>query len=395
METRYKGIVIGSDQLKNSLKRSLITLVDVNTNCRSYSEVYRNIKQETPDMIFVELQDDNKDACFNFIKNVKKKYRSIMIFLIGRDKDPDILLKGFRSGISDFIEFSLVHNEDNLLSLLKESIAKVKNDVEEKGQLISVFSIKGGQGVTTIATNLADHIYALTEDNVVLLDLNIYMSDLSVFLNSICEYSPFDFIKDLPRMDEELLFSSLSRHKRGFYFISVPEEKVELEDLSSEDVDAMLKVLKNYMDYIIVDLPHDFSEKTISVIDNSDILLVLVQQSVPIIKSVERILLLFQEMGIKDKVRIVLNRYIEGDDISHEDISRILGHEVVYKIRNDYKAIISAINSGNVLNAIFPDKKVNEDIKNIAVDITNMFPVKGRQEKKLKNIVTKFFIKRR
>ncbi len=389
MGAKYRAIVIGSEQLKDNLKKNLITLVDINENYNSYSEAYKGLKQKRPDMVFVELED-NKDACFDFIRYVKKRYGSTMIFLIGQNKDPDILLKGLRSGISDFIEFSSING--NLLSILKESIARFKN-IEEKGEIISVFSIKGGQGVTTIATNLADHIYTLTEDNVVLLDLNFYMSDLSVFLNSMCEYSPFDLIKDLPRMDEELLFSSLTRHKRGFYFLSVPEEKVDLQDLSPEDVDDMLKVLKNYMDYIIVDLPHDFSERTISVIDKSDILLVLVQQSVPIIKSVEKLIFLFEEMGIKDKVRIVLNRYVESDEISHKDISSVLGQEIIYKIRNDYKTIISAINSGNLLNAIFPDKRVNKDIKNIAIDITNMFPVK--KQKNIKDIITKFFIKRK
>jgi len=391
MGAKYKGIVIGSNQLKDSLKKNLITLVDIITNYRSYSEAYKGVKQNIPDMIFVELQDNNKDACFDFIKNVKKRYSSIMVFLIGKHKDPDILLKGFRSGISDFIESSLIQDNKKLLSFLKESIARLKN-IEEKGQLISVFSIKGGQGVTTIATNLADHIYTLTEDRVVLLDLNFYMSDLSIFLDSVCEYSPFDLIKDLPRMDEELLFSSLTRHKRGFYFISVPEEKVDLEDLSSQDVDAILKVLKNYMDYIVVDLPHDLSERTISVIDNSDILLILVQQSIPVIKSVEKNLFLFQEMGVKDKVRIVLNRYVEGNEISYKDISRILGHEIIYKVRNDYKTIISAINSGNVLDAIYPDKKVNKDIRNIAIDITNMFP--ANEERDIKDMIVKFLRRR-
>jgi len=391
MGAKYSAIVIGSEQLKDNLKKNLITLVDIKENYNSYSEAYKGLKQKRPDMVFVELED-NKEACFDFIRYVKKRYGSTMIFLIGQNKDPDILLKGLRAGISDFIELSSISNNRNLLSLLKESIARVKN-IEEKGEIISIFSIRGGQGVTTIATNLADHIYNLTEDNVVLLDLNFYMSDLSVFLNSTCEYSPLDLIKDLPRMDEELLFSSLTRHKRGFYFLSVPEEKVDLQNFTPKDIDNMLKVLKNYMDYIIVDLPHDFSEMTISVIDNSEILLVLVQQSVPIIKSVEKLLFLFEEMGIKDKVRLVLNRYVESDEISHKDISSVLGQEVIYKVRNDYKTISSAINSGNVLNALFPDTKVNKDIKNIAIDITNMFPVK--EQKNIKDIITKFFVKRK
>jgi len=391
MEKKYKGIVIGSDEVKDRLKKNLVSLVDINTNCRSYSDAYKAVKQETTDMIFVELPND-KHACFDFIRNVRKRYRSIMIFLIAKDRDADILLKGFRSGISDFIESSLLYKRDNLLSFLKDSLTRLKN-IERKGQLISVFSIKGGQGVTTIAANLADHIYTLTGDNVVLLDLNVYMSDLSIFLDAACDYSPFDLIKDLPRMDEDLLLSSLTRHKRGFYFVSVPEEKVELEELRSKDVDAMLKVLKNYMDYIVVDLPHDFSETTISVIDNTDILLLVLQQSVPVIKSVQRVLLLLQEMGVNGKVRIVLNRYVESEGFSYKDITRILGHDISYLIRNDYKTVIGAINSGNVVNAIYPDRKVNKDIRRIAIDITGMPPVE--EGGRLKAIMCKFFVKRR
>ena len=61
-------------------------------------------------------------------------------------------------------------------------------------------------------------------------------------------------------------------------------EKIgDARDVQGGDVPCMLAVFKRYMHYTDVDLPHDLSEKTLSAIDSVDILLLVAQQSLPVL----------------------------------------------------------------------------------------------------------------
>ena len=75
-------------------------------------------------------------------------------------------------------------------------------------------------GVTTVALNLAGHLFDLTRDKVLLLDLNLFMGDVASYLNMEPAYTPYDLMRDVDRMDENLMFSSVTRHTSGFYVMA-------------------------------------------------------------------------------------------------------------------------------------------------------------------------------
>lgn len=367
---KIKGVIIASDQrVHRSLAGILKPVVEVAGKSSDYAEAYRAIKQTQPHAVFIEAESG--DVMWpEFVAKLRRQMPGIMLFLVG-DKDPDLILKGMRSGINDILPYPSSENKE-LLSIVRDAVKRFSKE-EGKGEILGVFSLKGGQGITSIATNLADHIHRLTGDKTLLLDLNLYMSDVAMFVNLAPEYTVFDMVNDLDRMDEDLLFSSLARHKRGFYLLCGSEKIGDAEDIEGADIARMLGVFKRYMDYTVIDLPHDLSETTLSAIESVDMLLLVAQQSLPVLRSLQRTLELFDEIRFgREKVRIVLNRYLGGSDIRAYDVSRILDFPVSYKITNDYRAICNAINNGKTLDMAKRNTKINMDMGAVAASVTRI-----------------------
>ena len=58
----------------------------------------------------------------------------------------------------------------------------------------------------------------------------------------------------------------------------------------------------------------------------------------------------FEGLGYSpDRVRIVINRYLKGEDVSLKGVEKVLGFRVFWSIPNDYKSFIRSIQSGEPL----------------------------------------------
>jgi pilus assembly protein CpaE len=80
---------------------------------------------------------------------------------------------------------------------------------------MSFFSAKGGSGSTTVATNLAIHLHQLTGKKVLLVDLDLELGEIALFLGVQPRFNLVDLVRNFHRMDEELLASYIEQHERA------------------------------------------------------------------------------------------------------------------------------------------------------------------------------------
>lgn len=388
MAEKVKGVMVGCNNgIRDGLIAELSNLVGFTERFDDCSTAYVSIKDLQPETVFIDV-DIDKEGGLSLAGRLKKTMPGMVVFLVSGEKDPDVILKGLRIGVADFLLFPGKEKE------LRKSVQKVLGRSEtggRSGETTAVFSMKGGQGVTSIAVNLADHIHALTKDRVVLFDMNLFMGDVSVFLELAATYTPFDMLKDIERMDENLLFSSLPLHTRGFHILASPDEVSDADRVNGEDITRILKTLGRYLDHIVIDLPHDFTEKSLAAIEAADTLLVLVQQSMPVIRSTQIALKFFEELGYdENKVKIVLNRELKKNELTTDDISYVLNRPVFASIDNDFATLADAINKGKTLASAKPDSAVNSDMETLAYLLTGIKQKPKITHKGIREIVSRF-----
>ena len=71
----------------------------------------------------------------------------------------------------------------------------------------------------------------------------------------------------------------------------------DAEQVGPDDIAAMAGVVKRHFDYIIVDCPHEFSGRSLKACALSDKILLVAQQTIPAVKSVQQVIAFFQGHG--------------------------------------------------------------------------------------------------
>ena len=380
MKDRPRGILVSADpDLYRDLSRRLTAMADIKDRIDDCTLAYTTAKEKEPHLVFLDMSGPRKDLV-NLGKRLKKNLPAARIFCIDTQKDPDLILQGFRLGFSDFFHYPF--NGTDVEDLVHRAIDP--RGAGAGAEVTSVFSLKGGMGVTTLALNLADQIQALTGDRVLLLDLNLFLGDICAYLNIKSAYTPFDFIHDMDRMDKDLLFSSLYQHSKGFYILTTPEEISDSESLSPDQLMDMLSVLRLHFDHIIIDCPHDLSSRTLKVCSASDRVLVLAQQNIPSAKSVQSVVDFFKDLDFaRDRLKIVINRYLKTGDMTDDDLEQIFSRKIFFKIENNYPLFTRAANKGLTLDEAAAGSRLNAGIRQLAEKVAGIRAPKPARWKRL------------
>ncbi|MGI6655710.1 MAG: AAA family ATPase [Desulfobulbus sp.] len=335
----------------------------------SLQELARTLQNRTPSLLFLHPTSETADQDLEFADYVRRAHPDIDIYLILDRRDPEIILRALRLGIRDCI----LPGEGEPTPFL-QAIRRTRSAPDTGGGfLYACHSLKGGQGVTTIAANLADQIRRVTGGQVLLADLNLCMGDLRSLLSITGACTPFDLIRDLGRMDENLLFSSLFHHENGFYVLPSPAEIGDAEVVSREQITALLALLKRHFTHIVIDLPHDLSERTLAALENADRILLPIEPGLIALKNAQKHVQFFRELGNdEEKIALILNRHSKRDTLQPEDMERVLGLPLFATIANDWTAFEQAADRGTLLADVHPKRRVTRDLHELALRLTGM-----------------------
>ena len=116
------------------------------------------------------------------------------------------------------------------------------------------------------------------------------------------------------------------------------------------------------------------------------------QQSTPVIKSVQNGLKFFEELGYDEtRVKILLNRHMGKSELTKDDISYVLNWPVFACIQNDFTAISEAINKGKTLDVVNSNTVISRDMETIAGLLTGIKPKQRAPHGKLFHMVRQAF----
>lgn len=332
-----------------------------------------------PHAVLIHLTGEHEDG-ISLARQLRRTDPELAILGFGREKDPDLILSGMRAGISDFL--ALESDDAQLSAAIFRSLERIFGD-HGSGDLIAVYSLKGGQGVTTVAVNLADQIQSLTHGKVVLADLNLYRGDAADHLNLVCAFTPYQLVDDLQRMDQDLLFSSLVQYKQRFHLLGTGAAISDADRIGPADLAAMMTLLRQHFDTVVVDLPSDCSEKNRAVMAAADRILLVVQQTVPEVKNLQSVVEFCREISLNDsRLEILINRYSKTNDLTINTIENLVGCPVTGVIASDYKAVTRAAHQGSTLMADCPGKKITRDFRALATRLAGLPPANGHNWRK-------------
>lgn len=370
MTNQISTVIIDTEAQSTELLKLYLNELDFVQVTGEFSDLkdgYNNIIETRPNIAIIDVSKKTEQA-LEIINKISTQ-TNCKILAISSNYSPELIIKIMRSGAKDFLQKPVIKTA--LVNTLNKFIEKTSEC--KKCRVITTFSNKGGIGKTSIATNLAIELANITKEKVALIDLNLQMGDITTFLDLRPAFDTAYVMQNLSKTDEEFLLSTLEKYKdTNLYVLADPPYWEQAKDITAEQIKKLLSALKQTFSYIVLDTSANFDDKTITALDNSDLILLITIVNLPAIRNCQRCLDLFERLGYdKEKTKIILNRYMENDEITTEDVEVALKRKAYWKIPNNYFTLISAINKGVPVSTINSESNIAQSYRELAAMLSD------------------------
>lgn len=369
-------VIIGTRDIEDAvIRRQLDAAVEILACEPDADKAIAVIHEKRPGLVLL-FMDHDREGVLNIARKVAAA--QISAIMISRDRDPDTILLAMRSGARDFAY--LEGEENDILRAVIALSTTTPQAQPRRGTVVAVFSCKGGSGATTIATNIAGALLEDEQRRVALLDLDAQLGDALTFLDLPSRYTWSELLRNLHRLDDELVHRSLTAHSSGLRVVAQGSEVDESDSIDARAVTQTIDFLRQHYDFVIIDGIRDFSENALAALDAADRVAVVLTQDVPALKNAARCLTLFHRLGYRsDKLKLFVNRYHKRDKLDLDTMADALGVPIDATISNDFAAVIRSINEGVLLVKSAPHASVTEDIRALlpALELLPRMPKRG------------------
>jgi pilus assembly protein CpaE len=358
-------------------------------------------KQHQPDIILMDINMPGLDgigASQAIVQNVP----TAQIVIMSVQTEADYLRRAMLAGARDFLMKPF--SGDELVSAIrrvhqmrpatpKASPARQRAPLAsgvleqevgqaEAGRILSVYSPKGGSGCTTIAANLG---VVLAEEGyrTLLIDGSFQFGDVAVVLDLKPATTIADLMDRIGELDTDLVSSVIITHDSGLHVLMAPP-RPEMADLVSEqNMKTLLEYLREEFDFIIIDTSSSLDDVALSMLDMSDRVYLITQQSMTALKNASRFFDLANTLDYpREKVALVVNRSSNRPGIAIKDVATALKRPVVVTIPEDDEAVTRATDQGVPLvtgrNRKRPISRALRDLARISIE---EFAAEGGQVK--------------
>jgi pilus assembly protein CpaE len=229
-------------------------------------------------------------------------------------------------------------------------------------------SPKGGAGKTMTSSNvgLALAMMSGRPEKVVIMDADLQFGDICISLQVEPQHTIVDAARDIDKLDEQLLGSLLATHTSGMRVLSAPLEPSLADEVSTQVVVKTLGMLKRMFDYVIIDTAPFLDEPVLSILERSDVVLLVVDMDLPAVKNAKLALDTLKLIKFPfEKIKLILNRVNSKARLDIHELERSLGLEVQAAISSD-KLVPRAVNEGEPVVSLYPRSRVAKDLRGVA-----------------------------
>jgi pilus assembly protein CpaE len=143
------------------------------------------------------------------------------------------------------------------------------------------------------------------------------------------------------------MMSIIGTHESGLSFVAAPTFPSEAETLRGETLGAALRLMKGQFEYMVADLPHDFSEPALQALDAADVILMAATPDMSSIRAVAAAMDTYEKLGYKkEKIKLILNAIFPRSSLSKEKIESAAGVGALVTIPYVQDVFVDAINLG-------------------------------------------------
>ncbi len=336
------------------------------------------------------------DGSLNSVERMLSTHREVGAILVAEELTTNLLQQALRAGVKDVLASPADDTQINeaitrVVSGLASSSPSAGStggdesyfeDDGEVGQVITVFSTKGGAGKSVIATNLGVALAERSDKPVCLIDADLQFGDIAVMLKLSPQHTIVDAVSSLDRLDASLMQNLLVTHETsGLLILPAPLEPAFADQIGAAEMIQIIEVLRRFCSHVIVDTPAYFNDVVLGMIEISDEVLLVAGMDIPNIKNVKIGLQTLRLLNTPmEKLRLILNRANSKVKLDVTEVERTLQVSADILIPSDI-VVPQSVNRGVPVIQNSPRSGVSKALEELA----NLFapaPTSGKKRRK-------------
>ena len=382
------NLVCADSDQRTEVRTSLVALGDPPLNIAELEPEVDTTDLAPPDVTMVVF-NGNQDLALGCLQREARLTPRPVVFALLEERSPELMKRVLRAGADELL-FLPLDAGDATRALLKISEARRREDHHEGGQIVSLVSLVGGTGVTSLAGNLALAMRYVLDKRVAVVDLDLQTSGLSVFLNLEPERTIMALTEGDKKLDSILLESTLSKHASGVYLMAAPKRIEDSELVNDATVGAMLDLMRQLFDYVIVDCGTHIDSNSVAAWERSKNLFYVLDQSISAARCAWRFVDLIQRLGLRNiEPAFVLSRHVANHPITEEQLSHTLAQPIFAKVPREEKVLERIQLSAQDLWQVAPSSPLAKSVEEIARRVTSTDPDFAAEESPDGSIVSK------
>lgn len=198
----------------------------------------------------------------------------------------------------------------------------------KQAKVITVTSVKGGTGKSTVALSLAG-ILSNKKLKTIILDMDLHSGVIAASLNLKVNKDIYTLINDYMNHGLKDLDEYIVKYNDYIDVLSAPKDPRQVGKISSQYIDILIKKLKYKYDVILIDTNHIIDNINLVTFDNSDYIIYIITSDLMDLKNMKTMLAIYKDMKLT-KYTIVLNDALSKDHISLYEVTSFLEKEINY-----------------------------------------------------------------
>lgn len=337
----------------------------------------RQIRAAEPDILLVDSQLGG-DTTMDIIDDIALQFPNSAVVAILPTNDPlvaqQVMLAGARAFlIAPFSQINLVSTLRRVTELegrrqqTQTYVAAQLPESTRPLRTLTVYSPRGGTGVTSIAANTAIALAEETGKKVLLFEGKVFFGHLEVMLNLKVQNALSDLIPHASSLDEGLIRDVVCPHPSGIHVLLAPSNVQIAQGIRAEDIYNIFMGVSRYYDYTVVDGGGPLNEISVTLMDATDRILLVTTPDLAALHDTSRFLQLSRSLAYPpDKILMILNKAGVEGGVKLKDIESVLHHQVYHQIADDESSVLRSINRGIPFLVYYPRSNASKSIQQLS-----------------------------
>ena len=349
---------------------------------KSGSEGLAKVPSFEPEMLIVDLKLPEMDG-FEILQRLRRdpKFSHIPIIVITSKDELSEKLKAFELGADDYVvkpfqpeelvaRMGIVARRGRAMQMVQQM---EKTTSKSDATVITVHSLRGGVGCSSIVVNLGLAFHKLWGKQTLLIDGILTAGQVALMLDAKPSATWENLVGvDSENLDDVVISEMMGAHKSGIRYIASPRYPIAADTFTNETLKLFMDGLKKQNDFVIVDTSHDFSDMTIQMLSMSNTILLVMAPEMASLRTTMSALEIYDRLGIPlEKVKIVLNNNSSNPAIKQAQLEKVLKRPVDFVLPFEAGEVNRALNFGQPFILNNPDLQICLNLEKMAYALSD------------------------